>query len=276
MNVLITGGTGFIGTAVCKTLRLAGHEVETYDRRDGLDIQDRQDVMRWVSGSDAVIHLAGILGTDELFDNPYDAIDINITGTLNVLDACLEYGSKFIGITMLPVFPSIYTASKIGAQAFAKAYNHTHGVPVTHVRAFNVYGPGQAHGPGHPRKIIPAFSIEGWRNEPLKIWGDGEQVVDLIHVNDVARIFLDALNAPGNCEIIEAGTGTSMTVNEVADFILEITGSTAGVEHLSMRRGEIPSEDVYSSGLGWEHLTYVPTYDPLKLMKTILDYKERA
>lgn len=274
MKVLVTGGTGFIGSAVVDRLRSERHEVTTFDRTEGGDVRDRMDVDLAMRDQDAVIHLAGILGTDELFDNVLGAIEINITGAVNVLQACAGVGAKYIGITMLPVFPSIYTATKVSASRFATAYHHNYAVPVTHVRAFNVFGSGQAHGDGHPRKIIPAFSVEGWNNLPMKIWGDGNQMVDLVDVDDVARVFLDALTAPGKDELIDAGTCVGLTVNEVADFVLEITGSTAGVEHMPMRRGEIPTR-VVSTGEGWQHLKgWVPTLDKLKLMKTILAYKD--
>lgn len=273
MNVLVTGGGGFIGTPIVNLLTEFGYYVETYDLRDGNDIRDRDRVVAALEGMDAVIHLAGVLGTDELFDAVYDAIDINITGSVNVLDGCVEHGAKYVGITMLPVFPSIYTATKVSAGRFASAYHHTHGVPVTHVRAFNVFGPGQAHGAGHPRKIIPAFSVEGWRGEPMIIWGDGEQSVDLIHVDDVASIFVDAVEAPGKDETIDAGTGIRWTVNEVAEFVLEITGSKAGVEHRPMRRGERPTE-VVASGEGWEYVSSLPTMHRLELMRTIVAYRD--
>ena len=272
MNVLVTGGSGFIGEGIVRLLNIAGHDVETYDLRNGQDIQNRDLIISALRGKQAVIHLAGILGTDELFDNPYDAVDINITGSLNVLDGCVEHGAKYVGITMLPVFPSIYTATKVAAGRLATAYHHTHSVPVTHVRAFNVFGPNQAHGEGHPRKILPAFSVEGWQNKPLKIWGDGQQMVDLISVDDVARIFVDALNAPGEDEIIDAGTGEGWTVNEVAEFVLDITGSTAGVEHRPMRRGELPTK-VVSEREGWNHLRYTPKLNKLDLVKTIVAYR---
>lgn len=275
MNVLVTGGSGFIGSAVVRTLKDAGHYVRIFDRTAGLDVRDRMDVALAVREMDAVIHLAGILGTDELFDDVDNAVDINIKGSINVLNACKGTGAKYIGITMLPVFPSIYTATKVSAGRFATAYHHTHNVPVTHVRAFNVFGSGQAHGEGHPRKIIPAFSVEGWRNEPLIIWGDGEQMVDLISAQDVANVFLDALYLAGEDETIDAGTGVGWTVNEVAQFVLDITGSTAGVQHLPMRRGEIPTK-VVSEGEGWEHLDVAPQFDELALIKAICSYKDMA
>lgn len=273
MKILVTGGTGFIGTAVVNRMKEEGHEVKVFDINLGDDVRELSQCDDAVRGTDVVIHLAGILGTDELFDTPKDAIDINITGSVNMMISCVSHGAKFIPITMLPVFPSIYTGTKVSSGYFAKAYHHTYGLPVTYVQTFNAYGPNQAHGPGHPRKIIPAFSVEGWSNTPLKIWGDGEQMVDLVYVDDVASVFVDALSAPGKCETLDAGTGHAVTVNEVANFVLEVTGSTAGVEYFPMRRGETPTK-VVSMKEGWDYLSYKPTYDLLKLMKTITAYRD--
>lgn len=275
MNVLVTGSSGLIGKAVVRVLSEAGHKVKPFDRAEGYDIMSFSSCQYAVDNVDAVIHLAGILGTDELFDEIHKAIDINISGAVNVMSACAAEGAHYVGITMLDVFPSIYTATKVSASRFATAFHYNQDMPVTQVRAFNAFGADQHHGSGHPRKIIPAFSVEGWQNIPMKIWGDGGQTVDLIHVNDIARVFLDALQAPGKNETIDAGSGVSLTVNEVADFVLEITGSTAGVEHLPMRRGEIPT-NIVSMGEGWQYLSFTPSFDRLELMKTILSYKDWA
>jgi hypothetical protein len=88
----------------------------------------------------------------------------------------------------------VYTATKVAATRLASAYHHTHGLPVSHVRAFNAFGPGQAHGPGHPQKIIPTFAVEAWAGRPIPIWGDGNQTVDLIHTSDLARMLVDAID----------------------------------------------------------------------------------
>lgn len=275
MNVLVTGSSGLIGRTVVRTLTEAGHKVKPFDRAEGFDILDAESCLSAVQDMDAVIHLAGILGTDELFDEVHKAIAININGSVNVMSACAKEKAHYIGITMPPVFPSIYTATKVSASRFATAFHHNQELPVTNVKAFNAFGSDQHHGPGHPRKIIPALSVEGWNNIPMIIWGDGEQTVDLIHVDDIALVFLDALFAPGKNETIDAGSGKSFTVNEVAKMVLDVTGSTAGVEHLPMRRGEIPT-NIVALGEGWEYLTFTPSFDYEKLVDTIKAYKDHG
>lgn len=256
MLVAVTGGSGFIGNAVVQWLFIKNHQSRVLDF-PSFDVRDLNSVTRGLVGVDAVIHLAGVLGTHELFDTVDLAIDTNIKGTVNVLEASRLAGIKYVGITMPKVFPSIYTATKLGAEAIEKAYHHTYGLPVSRVRAFNAYGRGQKHGLGHPQKIVPTFATEAWAGRPIPIWGDGEQTVDLIHVEDLGRMLVDALNY-GDDVTFDGGTGSSMTVNQVAQEVLDITGSRAGVRHLPMRRGEVPTK-IVASGEGWDRLNWQPT-----------------
>lgn len=265
-RVAVSGAAGFIGRHVARDLERCGHTVIPLDLPEH-DIREPLDV----SGVDACIHLAGRLGTHELFDEVADAITTNMAGTANVLEACREAGASYVGITMPPVFASIYTATKVGAQHLERAYHHTYDLPVSRVRAFNAYGPGQKHGPGHPQKIVPTFAVEAWAGRPIPIWGNGEQTVDLVHVDDLARMLVDALDH-GDDVTFDGGTGIPVTVNEVARWVLDITGSTAGVEYLPMRRGEIPTT-VVATGEGWERLDWKPELDPQAFARVVESYR---
>lgn len=253
MRVVVTGGAGFIGSAVCRELKERGHEPITFDRANGENV-----LHDLIPEANHVIHLAGVLGTDELFDEAERAISANVVGTLRVLQQCRQMGAGYTGILMPAVFPSVYTATKLCAEHLAKAWNHTYGVPVSHVRAFNAFGPGQKHGPGHPRKIVPAFATEAWAGVPLKVWGDGNQTVDLIHTDDLARMLVDAM-AFGDCDVFDGGTGQPWTVNAVADMVIMITESESPVEHLPMRRGEKPTT-IVAKGAGWDLLDWRPRF----------------
>lgn len=250
MKILLTGSAGFLGEAVTKRLQAANYEVSEFDHANGDDIRIYDMVDQAVSEADAVIHLAGILGTSELFDRVQEAIDINITGTANVLRACETYSVPYVGITMPESdWHNIYQATKHAATDMAIAYRDK-GLPVSIVTAYNVYGPKQKYGPGHPRKLIPTFATKGWNKEPLPIYGSGEQTVDLIHVDDVAKVFqraLDALMQSGNSgydhlrrwdsSFWDAGTGQSLTVMEIAQCVMSATDSHL-IEFLPMRLGE--------------------------------------
>lgn len=266
MRVVVTGGTGFIGSAVCRELKERDHEPILFDRANGQDVMyDR------LPDADHCVHLAGLLGTDELFDTPDLAVDANIKGTLRVLEWCAVNAAGYTGILMPPVFASVYTATKLCAEHLAKAWHHTYSVPVSHVRAFNAFGPGQKHGPGHPRKIIPAFATSAWRNEPLTVWGDGEQTVDLIHTSDLARMLVDATSY-GNCETFDGGTGTAWTVNEVADMVITAADSASTIEYRPMRRGETPTE-IVAEGEGWCDLGWRPRFRLDQMYETVESYR---
>lgn len=254
MRIAVTGGSGFIGRATIAAAAAAGHAAGSFDRSDGNDILGD---LSGLQDADAVIHLAGVLGTAELFDTPQLAVDVNVTGTLRILEWCRAHRAAYVGISMPPVFPSVYTATKTAAVRLASAYHHAYGIPVSHVRAFNAYGPGQAHGPGHPQKIVPTFATLAWRGEPVPVWGSGEQLVDLVHADDVARMLIDALRVGGDDVTFDAGTGTGVTVNEVAARVLDITGSQAGVARLPMRAGEVETE-IRATGEGWDRLDWAP------------------
>lgn len=267
-TVAVTGGGGFIGKAVVAELNRRGHTAVPLDLPH-FDVRLLGDLGQ----VDAVIHLAGMLGTHELFDQVHTAVHTNIDGTVNVLEAAVKAGARYVGITMPAVFPSVYTATKIAAVGMERAYHHTYQLPVSRVRAFNAFGPGQKHGLGHPQKIIPTFATLAWQGRPIPIWGDGEQTVDLIGVDDLAHLLVDALGH-GDDVTFDGGTGIAMTVNEVADLVAKMAGSNAGVEYLPMRRGEIPTR-IVATGEGWDRLDWKPTLSLDALEETVFSYRER-
>ncbi len=274
MRIAVTGGGGFIGRAVVKRGEAEGHEVWTFDRADGHDILGD---LGGLKGADSVIHLAGLLGTHELFQEVEEAVRVNVIGSLRVMQWCIENDAGYVGIMMPDLFPSIYTATKIATKRLADALHHSRNLQVSHVRAFNAYGPGQKFGPGHPQKILPTFAVAGWRNVPIPIWGDGTQVVDLVHTDDLAKLLVHATMWTGN-EVFDGGSGTQISVNQLAQFVLQVTGSTAGVEHLPMRDGEIPPSDCRAKGEGWDLLPpeTQPTFDWGRIAHAIMSYKDQV
>jgi UDP-glucose 4-epimerase len=271
MKVAVTGGAGFIGTAVINALKEAGHDTVSFDRQHGHDVLGD---LAGLDGCDAVIHLAGVLGTHELFESIQTAIDVNITGSTRIMQWCVDSGASYVGILMPDVFPSIYTATKIACQRIAAALRHSRGLRMSHVRAYNAFGPGQAVGPGHPQKIVPTFAVAGWRREPMPIWGDGRQSVDLIYVEDLARMLVDAM-AFTDGQVFDGGTRTRYTVSDVAHLVQTITGSDVDPQHLPMRDGEIPS-NICAWGEGWDLLAWRPALRIADLRKTVEWYKELA
>jgi UDP-glucose 4-epimerase len=268
MRVAVTGSSGFIGRHVVEALESRGHEVVEIDHMRGVDILG-PGLMERLEWCNSVIHLAGVLGTAELFDNAEMAIDVNVKGTLRVLQACQEFGLGYVGITMPPVWANVYQATKAAARSLASSWHRHYHVPVSHVRAFNVFGPGQKS--GLPQKIVPTFATRAWAEESIPIWGDGRQTVDLIYVKDVAHMLADAI-AFERDEVFDAGTGMATQVNTVAQWILSITHSEAGVEYLPMRMGE-HGEGVVAMGDGWDRLDWRPTFSMEDFTYTVESYR---
>lgn len=268
MKIAVTGGAGFFGRATINAAEQAGHEVWAFDRTMGLDVLGNLDAL---GDADVVIHLAGVLGTSELFDMPETALDVNIKGTLRVLEWCRMHDAHYVGVSMPDPFPSVYTATKVATRRLTTAWHHKHGLRVSTVRAFNGYGPYQAHGPSHPQKVMPTFARAAWEGRPLPIWGDGTQAMDLVHADDVGRMLVEATGF-GDDEVFDAGTGTPVTVNELAAFVLEVTGSKAGVTHFPMRAGEVPVQ-ITAEGEGWDRLDWKPELDWDRIAETVRWYR---
>ncbi len=242
-RILITGGEGFLGKHLQKYYRQRGIGFDTLDVVGEPTL--RHDITGFIPSTmgdyDKVIHLAGVLGTHELFKNTYHAIDVNIKGTLNVLNFCKRQGAAFHGVTMAHVWTNPYETTKLAAERLAEAWGREYDFPVKYTTVYNAYGEHQAHGPGHPQKIIPTFATKAWAKEPIPIWGDGTQKVDLVYAGHVAALI-------ANDSDLEGGYGYAWTVNQIAEMVWEMVnpGTPLQAEHHPMRRGE-----------------HTPTHDPI-------------
>ena len=245
MKVLVTGGQGFIGGHVVQKLLEHGHRVLSFDRRlikpvDGVqnfvaDIRDANAIHQAVFEADGVIHLAGILGTADTLQHIVETADVNITGTLNVFEALKKYGRKAVYITLPDVWNNPYAITKRTAKDFAFLYNREFKTRINVVRGFNVYGPGQKFKP--VRKFAPSFIIRALLGQPLQVYGDGSQLVDLVYVEDTAEILIRALETDRVAdEVIDAGSGEGVPLMKVANLIREMLD--AKIEFLPVRLGE--------------------------------------
>lgn len=246
MKVVVLGGEGFIGQHVCDVLRLKGITPISFDRyinkpansdRFMGDIKDREAVNYIVGMTDGAINLAGILGTSETVDNPYPSAEVNVLGAINFLQALRENDKPGVQIAVGNHWMNnSYSITKSTAERFSLMFQKEHGTKVGVVRALNAYGPRQKHEP--VRKIIPNFVVRALRDAPIEIYGDGEQVMDMIHVRDVAGILIDALLKDWDrSKVLEAGTGRKTTVNDIAKAVIKVAGS-GSVKHIDMRAGE--------------------------------------
>lgn len=258
MKVLVTGGQGFIGQYTVEELMRRGHVPIVFDTRDtGVrpdgsefslgDIRDDVAVTEAFAHSDAFIHLAGVLGTQETIKNPRPAAETNVLGGLNVLCASAQYDVPGVNIAVGNYWMNnTYSISKNTIERFVKMFNKESGTRINVVRPTNCFGPRQSsfppYGPAKVKKITPAFVNAAIRGLPIGIYGDGEQISDMIYVEDVAKVLVTAMEHAAEGKVydhaFEVGYGEPITVNEVAQTIISLSGSESVLEHSPMRPGE--------------------------------------
>lgn len=257
MKIAITGGAGFIGSHVVDLLKERGIEVVIFDCVNNVmdNVLRPFAVDRLVREVDAVIHLAGILGTQETIKDSFTVAETNIFGALNVFDACRKYKKRAVYIAVGNHWMNNpYSITKTTSERFALMFNKEHGTQIAIIRAVNAYGPRQKEKP--VRKIIPNLILPALRGEDITIYGDGCQVADMIYVRDLAGILIKALLADHDIfdEPIEAGMGLNITVNNLVNMVMEATGSRSKIIHVPMRPGEIPNSVVKADTKNLERL----------------------
>lgn len=270
MKAFITGGAGFIGSNIAKYFLSRGWEVVLFDNlstgyRENIpddsrvtfvegDVLDAAAVTEALRGADAVLHLAASVGNLRSLSNPQKDSQINVQGTLNVLAAAREEGigklvySSSAGIfgelKKLPIDEehplapdSFYGVSKLAGELHALCCAKLYGMDVVCLRYFNVYGPNQrydAYG-----NVIPIFAARKLKKEPLTIYGDGNQTRDFVHVEDVAQANFLAAATPNVTGAYNIGSGTAITINQLAQWMDEIAGTGKPHQYAPPRKGEV-------------------------------------
>lgn len=269
-KILVTGGSGFIGSHVVDNLLKRDVAVTILDRHLENryyedcnvffgDIKDKECVLKAVQQNDAVIHLASLLGTQESIMVSQEFIEVNLLGSLNVFEACRLYEKKGVYIAIGNYWMNNpYSITKRGAARFALMYNKEFGTKIAVVRGLNAYGPRQKIKP--VKKIMPTFITAALENKPIIIYGDGEQIMDMIYVTDLAEILVRALLMEHDAydTTIEAGLGRDEAVNDIASLIIEICDSKSKIEHVKMRPGEIPGSTVKADIETLKYIDYSP------------------
>jgi len=249
----VTGGAGFIGSHLVKALVKAGHQVRVLDNLSTGSIENLADVLNaiefvrgdvrdygaveyTVRGVDAVVHLAALIDVAESVEKPDLYFDVNVKGTYNVTKA-----SRNIGIFVFasssavygepirvpisedhPLMPrSPYAASKVSGEAFVNAFAAQYGFRSIVLRFFNVYGPKQSRAYAG---VISEFIRRVSKDEPLIIFGDGEQTRDFVHVSDIVNAIMISLKNEEARGVFNIGSGEAITINQLARLIIKMAG----------------------------------------------------
>jgi UDP-glucose 4-epimerase len=269
MRILITGGSGFIGShlathyqglaeiVVLDNLR-SGHR----HNLDGLDhtfiqgcVTDRAAVDLAMTGVDVAFHLAAMISVPESMERPRDCAEINVLGLLNVLESATAAGVRKVILassaaiygdnptvpkveTMLPEPKSPYAITKLDGEYYLELFRREGKLDTASLRFFNVFGPRQDPMSAYAA-AVPIFMQKAFAGEDITIFGDGEQTRDFIHVTDIAAALAHLANRPNLHGTYNVGYGDSMTVNDLATRILRLSGSTSKIVHLPERPGDV-------------------------------------
>ncbi len=262
-RVIITGAGGFIGTHVANRLRKDGIEVVALDRSGEspdlvrMDVRDRGRLDRVLQPGDAVIHLANTSNptTSEL-DRVRD-VEENLVGTLRLLEACVQRGVASLllassggtvyGIPEVVPIPeshstnpiSSHGALKLAIEKYVQVYGAQSGMRHVILRCANAYGPGQTGAQG--QGIIGRAMVSALRDETLEIWGDGTVVRDFVYVEDVAEAFVLAATTASADGVINIGSGSGASVNEIIELIRRVTGRPLKVRYTPSRQFDAPT-----------------------------------
>ena len=273
-RILVTGGTGFVGSHVVDRLLNAGCEVRVIDNlstgkyanihdcmKSGKvsfvkgDIRESEVVRKCVHDVDAVVHLAAVTSVPFSIKHPSLTYETNVTGTLNLLNSSLKgkvkkfifvsssavYGEpKYFPVdenhTTCPISP--YAASKLAAERYCTLFQKEHGLRTVILRLFNVYGPRQGFS---DYDGVTAQFIERARHKlPLVIYGDGFQTRDFVHVWDVADATMRTLkNGNADGEVFNIAFGKPTSINELAKTVIEVAETDLDIIYGEPRLGDL-------------------------------------
>jgi UDP-N-acetylglucosamine 4-epimerase len=258
-EILVTGGAGFIGSHIVDRLLQEGLTVRVLDNlsngeKKNLaqlqnkksfqfiegDVRNFDSVKKAVEGVDAVVHEAALVSVTRSVEDPRLSNEINVTGTVNLLKACVDaHVKRFILASSCAVYGdtetlpnhenlapkplSPYAADKLAAETYAKVFHDVYGLETVSLRYFNVYGPRQKYGPYSG--VISIFINCLQENKPPLIVGDGTQTRDFVNVGDVVEANINALSKPKAAgEVFNVSTGEATTINKLAETIQQIMG----------------------------------------------------
>ena len=288
MNLIVTGGAGFVGNHLVKYLVKKGHNVTVIDnlhkgKKENLDdvfnkieffeIDIRNyDVLRnCLKDADGVFHEAALTAVPESFLIPQEYYDVNVHGTENILKLAKEIGFKLVyassssvygNTTKIPIKENFelkpinpYGQTKLEAEFLAKKYSKI-GVKVIGLRYFNIFGIGQT---GSYAGVITKFMRNLDERKSLIINGDGTQVRDFVYVEDVAQANLVAMESKIDGGFFNIGTGIVTSITELAQIMIELSNSSDSLTFSEPLKGDIKKSQAHTGltekMLGWKFKT---------------------
>lgn len=284
MKILITGGTGFIGSHISRLLLDSGHQVIIYDNLSKsskkeldprakfikADLSEEKLLTDALTGCDGVIHLASLIEVPESIKEPLLFAKNNILGTIHLLEAMQSSNTKKIIFSSsacvygqaqsLPITEQApisstnpYGACKVAAEQFIQSYQTLYDFDAVILRYFNPYGPGERHQP--ETHAIPNFIQAALNKKPIPLYWKGEQIRDFIYIEDLSLAHITALTLSGH-HIFNIGSEKGIKVIDVVKILSDILGYNLEIEDLGERKGDVmanyASSKLLKQKTGWE------------------------
>lgn len=271
MNIIVTGGSGFLGTHMVRALQIAGHQVKNIDIRSSrdtnvetviADILDTKRMKEEIKNADAVFHFAGLIEAGESVKYPQKFVDVNISGTVSILEAMRENNVKIILFSSsaavygepqsipileddrtIPINP--YGMTKLAMEGLISSYVQAYGLTGVALRYFNLYGPEEHHDP--ESHAIPRFIKQIHENQEVTVYGSGKHQRDYIHVRDIVDAHMKALEYAmknqGKYHYFNLSTEQPTTVLEIARGVGQALNELGlerlvNIKHLPERPGD--------------------------------------
>lgn len=273
MKFLVTGGAGFIGSHIVDALVKNGDKVIVLDdfssgRRENLesildkiefvegDIRDKAVVSKVMQGVDYVLHQAALRSVPKSLTNPELYNDVNINGTLNILDAAkgakvkrvvFASSSSIYGETaklpekedFLPLLISPYALTKLAGEYYCRIFSEIYGLQTASLRYFNVFGPRQSL-ENQYAVVIPKFITCILKDEKPPVHGDGKQTRDFTYVQNIVQANIKAATAPGiKCEVFNIACGKAYSVLDIVKYVNKILRKDVKPEFSPKRTGDV-------------------------------------
>lgn len=302
-KVVVAGGAGFIGSHLAQYYGSKGYQVVVIDNlRSGKianlevienlkfvnkSITEKEEVFNAIEGADYVFNFAALVSVPESIEKPYECVDINVNGILNLLEASKTHKvKKLVHISsaavygddpelpkrteMKPAPKTPYSITKLDGEFYAQMYSEQFGLNTTTLRFFNVFGERQ-----NPKSqyaaAVPIFIEKALNNEDITIYGDGLQTRDFVYVKDIVQACSLAAESPIKTGVFNVAYGKTITILELCQTIIKLTGSSSKIMFEPERAGDIKHSLAYVQDT-MDILKFEPNWDLLKGLEATIKY----
>ncbi|MFH0736154.1 MAG: NAD-dependent epimerase/dehydratase family protein [bacterium] len=302
-KVVVSGGAGFIGSHVAQHYGNKGYKVVVIDNlRSGKianlevinnlqfinqSITNKDEVFKAVEGADYIFNFAALVSVPESIEKPYECVNINVNGILNLLEAAKTHKVKKVvhissaavygddpelpkRVTMKPAPKTPYSITKLDGEYYCNMYSEQFGLKTTTLRFFNVFGERQDPKSQYAA-AVPIFIEKALKNEDITIFGDGLQTRDFIYVKDIVQACSLAAESPLPTGLFNVAYGRTITILEIAELIIKLTGSQSKINFAPQRSGDIKHSYAYVQET-FDILKFNPNWDLIKGLEATINY----